>query len=118
MVQLTAYNGNVYICNTLFSPDHSTDRLPENPIDTEDDNALLRTDGLPEFDQLTPEKCWTGMGKLALEYESGVWAVEERAKGEEACVYLSSSLLRVQTNVMMECVQQIISAYIFCKIFL
>uniref|UniRef100_A0A0N7ZC91 oligopeptidase A n=2 Tax=Scylla olivacea TaxID=85551 RepID=A0A0N7ZC91_SCYOL len=54
--------------------------LPENPIDTEDDNPLLRTNALPEFDQLTPEKCWTGMGKLALEYESGVWAVEERAR--------------------------------------
>ncbi|XP_045101453.1 organellar oligopeptidase A, chloroplastic/mitochondrial-like [Portunus trituberculatus] len=54
--------------------------LPENPVDTEDDNPLLRTNSLPEFDQLTPEKCWTGMGKLALEYESGVWAVEERAR--------------------------------------
>lgn len=69
----------------VFSyPIHSSaliSRLPENPLDTEEDNALLRTDGLPQFDQLTPEKCVTGMGKLALEYESGVWAVEERARG-------------------------------------
>ncbi|KAG0716312.1 hypothetical protein GWK47_009988 [Chionoecetes opilio] len=54
--------------------------LPENPVDTEEDNALLRTDALPQFELLTPEKCWTGMGKLALDYESGVWAVEERAR--------------------------------------
>ncbi|XP_050721531.1 uncharacterized protein LOC127001252 [Eriocheir sinensis] len=54
--------------------------LPENILDTEEDNALLRTDGLPQFDQLTPEKCVKGMGKLALDYESGVWAVEERAR--------------------------------------
>ncbi|KAK8742202.1 hypothetical protein OTU49_002174 [Cherax quadricarinatus] len=53
--------------------------VPENPIDTPEDNALLRTNVLPQFDQLTPEKCWTGIGKLALEYESGVWAMEEKA---------------------------------------
>ncbi|XP_037798233.1 oligopeptidase A-like [Penaeus monodon] len=54
--------------------------LPETPVDTAEDNALLRTEDLPQFEQLTPEKCWTGIGKLALEYESGVWAVEEKAK--------------------------------------
>ncbi|XP_042227091.1 probable cytosolic oligopeptidase A [Homarus americanus] len=54
--------------------------LPENPVDTPEDNVLLRTDGLPQFDQLTPEKCWSGIGKLALEYESRVWAVEEKAR--------------------------------------
>lgn len=59
-------------------------RLPETPIDTPEDNALLRMDGLPRFDQLTPEKCWTGIGKLALEYESKVWAVEEMARSEYA----------------------------------
>lgn len=57
--------------------------LPESPVDTAEDNALLRTVDLPEFDQLTPEKCWNGIGKLALEYESGVWAVEEKARNEE-----------------------------------
>lgn len=55
-------------------------RLPENPLDTEEDNTLLRTENLPQFDQLSAEKCWTGIGKLALEYESGVWALEERLK--------------------------------------
>ncbi|XP_071539247.1 uncharacterized protein [Panulirus ornatus] len=54
--------------------------LPENPTDTPEDNALLRMDGLPQFDQLTADKCWTGIGKLALEYESKVWAVEEMAR--------------------------------------
>lgn len=61
-----------------------TFRLPENILDTEEDNALLRIDGLPQFDQLTPEKCVKGMGKLSLDYESGVWAVEERVKGGSA----------------------------------
>ncbi|KAK4315963.1 hypothetical protein Pmani_012839 [Petrolisthes manimaculis] len=56
--------------------------LPENPLDTEEDNALLRTESLPQFDQLNVEKCWTGIGKLALDYESGVWELEDEIKDQ------------------------------------
>ena len=42
---------------------------------------LLRKDTAPKFAELTPEKCFNGVGRLALEYESGFWSMEEKLKG-------------------------------------
>ncbi|CAL4088734.1 unnamed protein product, partial [Meganyctiphanes norvegica] len=64
--------------------------LPEAPLDTPESNALLRTDDLPAFEELTPEKCYMGMGKLALEYEAGVWSVEEKIKKNQEAINFSN----------------------------
>lgn len=56
--------------------------LPEDPVDTAETNALLRTaDGeLPNFPEITGEKCYAGVGRLALDYETGVWDMEEKIR--------------------------------------
>ncbi|KAF2363777.1 Peptidase M3A/M3B catalytic domain [Trinorchestia longiramus] len=68
--------------------------LPEDPVDTAENNALLRVaDGLlPEFDEMSGEKCFAGVGKLALDFESGVWEIEEKIRDEPKSVNFDSVL--------------------------
>ncbi|XP_029849142.2 probable cytosolic oligopeptidase A [Ixodes scapularis] len=51
--------------------------LPEVPEDTAETNPLLRYTLLPEYTDLTGEKCYNAIGKLIVEFESGVCKLEE-----------------------------------------
>ncbi|CAN8002223.1 unnamed protein product [Ixodes hexagonus] len=51
--------------------------LPEVPEDTAETNPLLRYTVLPEYTDLTGEKCYNAIGKLVVEFESGVCKLEE-----------------------------------------
>ncbi|KAG0442678.1 hypothetical protein HPB47_015642 [Ixodes persulcatus] len=55
-------------------------RLPEVPEDTAETNPLLRYTLLPEYTDLTGEKCYNAIGKLILEFESGVCKLEENVQ--------------------------------------
>uniref|UniRef100_A0A0B7A5S5 oligopeptidase A n=1 Tax=Arion vulgaris TaxID=1028688 RepID=A0A0B7A5S5_9EUPU len=46
--------------------------LPEIPPDTAETNAVMRTDQLPQFSQITPSKCVSACAKLAIEYETNL----------------------------------------------
>ncbi|GFO38354.1 oligopeptidase a [Plakobranchus ocellatus] len=44
--------------------------LPEIPPDTPETNAVMRTDQLPQFSEITPQKSVAACAKLAIEYET------------------------------------------------
>ncbi|XP_012942004.1 probable cytosolic oligopeptidase A [Aplysia californica] len=44
--------------------------LPEIPPDTAETNAVMRTDQLPQFSEISPAKCVNACAKLAIEYET------------------------------------------------
>ncbi|KAH9514402.1 hypothetical protein Btru_025153 [Bulinus truncatus] len=44
--------------------------LPEVPPDTSETNAVMRSEHLPQFSEITPEKCVTACAKLAIEFET------------------------------------------------
>ncbi|XP_059139670.1 oligopeptidase A-like [Physella acuta] len=44
--------------------------LPEIPPDTAETNAVMRTDQLPQFSEITPKKCVAACAKLAIEFET------------------------------------------------
>lgn len=52
--------------------------LPEIPPDTAETNPLLRIDTLPAFSQLNAEKCVNAIGKLVIEYESGIHQLDQK----------------------------------------
>ncbi|XP_013794444.1 probable cytosolic oligopeptidase A [Limulus polyphemus] len=54
--------------------------VPEIPDETPETNPLLRQSALPKYSQLTPEKCVNAIGKLVIEYESGICRLEEQLK--------------------------------------
>uniref|UniRef100_A0A2P2I0I2 Cytosolic oligopeptidase A n=1 Tax=Hirondellea gigas TaxID=1518452 RepID=A0A2P2I0I2_9CRUS len=68
--------------------------LPEDPVDTAECNALLRCDGqtLPDFTQITGDQCFSGIGKLSLDFETKVWEIEEKVREEPENVNFSSVL--------------------------
>ncbi|XP_022652208.1 uncharacterized protein LOC111246605 isoform X4 [Varroa destructor] len=61
------YTGNCYIT------------LPEIPDDTAETNSLLRvTDKVPQYNDITAESAFRAVGKLFIEYESGLCQIEEQ----------------------------------------
>ncbi|XP_018018328.1 probable cytosolic oligopeptidase A isoform X3 [Hyalella azteca] len=68
--------------------------LPEDPVDTAENNALLRTahGDLPNFEEITGEKCHAGVGKLALDLETGVWEIEEKIRDKPKSVSFDTVL--------------------------
>ncbi|PSN57744.1 hypothetical protein C0J52_00283 [Blattella germanica] len=54
-------------------------RLPEVPTDIPED-PLLKSQGIPDIDNLTTEKCTGAVKKFALDFESTVWKTEEQIK--------------------------------------
>lgn len=70
--------------------------LPEIPPDTAETNILLRTDTLPAFSQLTTDKCVNAVGKLVIEYESGIHQLDQKLYGElciKKILYLKKKIL-------------------------
>lgn len=58
--------------------------LPEIPPDTAETNAVMRTDQLPQFSEITPKKCVAACAKLAIEYETKLESHIENLKGRSA----------------------------------
>lgn len=61
--------------------------LPDVPL-FKDDNSLLRSDAFQDFSSLTPRKCYDGVVRRALDFESGFWKVEKHIKGKQAMTEL------------------------------
>lgn len=55
--------------------------LPEIPSDTAENNPLLRSGNIPPFSELTTEKCVSAIGKLVIEYESGIHHMDQKLYG-------------------------------------
>ncbi|GFT46731.1 hypothetical protein TNCV_1316872 [Trichonephila clavipes] len=58
-------------------------RLPEIPSDTAENNPLLRNNVVPPFSELTTEKCINAIGKLVIEYESGIHYMDQKLYDSE-----------------------------------
>lgn len=56
-------------------------RLPEIPSDTAETNPVMRIDQLPQFSQITPNRCIAGCAKLAIEYQTKLENHVESLKG-------------------------------------
>ncbi|CAH1793755.1 unnamed protein product [Owenia fusiformis] len=54
--------------------------LPEVPPDTPETNSVMRTNDLPVFSEITPEKCISGGAKLAIQYETQLGELVEKLK--------------------------------------
>ena len=61
-------------------------RLPDVPTYTED-NPLLRSDTFQEFSSLTLRKCYDGVVRRALDFESGFWRLEKDIKGKHTYTF-------------------------------
>ncbi|GBN08218.1 hypothetical protein AVEN_270855-1 [Araneus ventricosus] len=57
--------------------------LPEIPSDTAENNPLLRNNNIPPFSELTTEKCISAIGKLVIEYESGIHHMDQKLYDSE-----------------------------------
>ncbi|GFQ90211.1 probable cytosolic oligopeptidase A [Trichonephila clavata] len=57
--------------------------LPEIPSDTAENNPLLRNNVVPPFSELTTEKCINAIGKLVIEYESGIHYMDQKLYDSE-----------------------------------
>jgi len=55
--------------------------IPEVPDDTEETNALLRTEEYPSFNSVNIQNCHRGLGKLLIEAECDVSRLEESLLG-------------------------------------
>ncbi|OQV19285.1 putative cytosolic oligopeptidase A [Hypsibius exemplaris] len=54
--------------------------LPAVPPDTEQSNPLLRTDREPQYDIISDKNVLSGLGKIAINYESAFYQLEEDIK--------------------------------------
>ncbi|GIX73647.1 oligopeptidase A [Caerostris extrusa] len=61
----------------------SKEGLPEIPPDTAENNPLLRNNSIPPFNELTTEKCVNAIGKLVIEYESGIHHMDQKLYDSE-----------------------------------
>ncbi|KAG8228222.1 hypothetical protein J437_LFUL004347 [Ladona fulva] len=52
--------------------------IPEYPSDQPDTNPLLKGGGLPDLSTLTTDQCIGALRKLTLDYEAGLWKIEEQ----------------------------------------
>ncbi|XP_035231732.1 probable cytosolic oligopeptidase A isoform X2 [Stegodyphus dumicola] len=52
--------------------------LPEIPSDTPENNPLLRSNILPQFSQITTQNCVNAIGRLVIEYESGIHQLDQK----------------------------------------
>lgn len=57
--------------------------LPEIPKDTAETNPLLRLGSPPEFRTITPENCFNGIGKLVIQYDTGLSQIEENFRDSD-----------------------------------
>ncbi|GFS96475.1 probable cytosolic oligopeptidase A [Nephila pilipes] len=57
--------------------------LPEIPSDSAENNPLLRNSVTPPFSELTTEKCINAIGKLVIEYESGIHQMDQKLYDSE-----------------------------------
>lgn len=62
---------------------HNIFRVPEIGEDLPDKNPLLRSDGLPEFNNITIEKCIAAIGKQTVQFESGIKSIEASIKSAD-----------------------------------
>lgn len=57
-------------------------RLPEVKADLPGKHAMSRSDeAFPNFENVNGEQCLATLGKITLEYETGLWKLEDAAKG-------------------------------------
>jgi hypothetical protein len=58
-------------------------RLPEIKADLPGKHAMSRSDeAFPTFENVNGEQCLASLGKITLEYETGLWKLEDSATGE------------------------------------
>ncbi|KAG8178657.1 hypothetical protein JTE90_028714 [Oedothorax gibbosus] len=70
---LRAFNHKILKCRNNYIV-----LLPEVPADTAETNALLRTDPVPAFSDLTTDKCINATGKLIIEYEAEIHNLDQK----------------------------------------
>ncbi|GAB6025796.1 hypothetical protein CHUAL_011773 [Chamberlinius hualienensis] len=58
--------------------------LPEVPLDSSENNPIMRIGSTPAFNSLTPEICSNGVGKLIIECEAGLCRIEDSLKKLDA----------------------------------
>jgi len=65
-----------------FNINRLDSRLPEVKSDLPEKHAMARADeGFPSFDNVHGEQCLASLGKITLEYETGLWKLEDAVKG-------------------------------------
>jgi hypothetical protein len=58
-------------------------RLPEIKADLPGKHAMSRSDeAFPTFENVNGEQCLASLGKITLEYETGLWKLEDSATGK------------------------------------
>ena len=56
-------------------------RLPEIPPDTKDEKDLVSIEDDFKYADITPVDSYKTIGKLSIEYETGLWTLEQELQG-------------------------------------